>query len=155
MTVKGGVKLREAKATTLRRVLLAHSCAMGGEDVVGEVKGEGRRGGGRDYPPRATNQETNLFRFPPSAMLPWVLLVLAALGPAAGFQVGTHALRKPICLLRLVHIYGDLRTSLFPFVLERSWMAPTLNRTANTNALRCLPMCLFMQLGAGISLIHP
>ena len=39
MTVKGGVKLREAKATTLRRVLLAHSCAMGGEDVVGEVKG--------------------------------------------------------------------------------------------------------------------
>ena len=39
MTVKGEVKLREAKATTLRRVLLARSCAMGGEDVVGEVKG--------------------------------------------------------------------------------------------------------------------
>jgi len=37
--VKGGVKLREAKSTTLRRVLLACSCAMGGEDVVGEVKG--------------------------------------------------------------------------------------------------------------------
>jgi hypothetical protein len=37
--VKGGVKLREAEATTLRRVLLARSCAMGGEDVVGEVKG--------------------------------------------------------------------------------------------------------------------
>jgi len=31
--------LREAKAMTLRRVLLARSCAMGGEDVVGEVKG--------------------------------------------------------------------------------------------------------------------
>jgi len=29
-------KLREAKATTLRRVLLALSCAMGGQDVVGE-----------------------------------------------------------------------------------------------------------------------
>jgi hypothetical protein len=27
------------KATTLRRVLLARSCSMGGEDVVGEVKG--------------------------------------------------------------------------------------------------------------------
>jgi len=38
-TGKGEVKLREAKATTLRRVLLAHSCAKGGEDVVGEVKG--------------------------------------------------------------------------------------------------------------------
>jgi len=37
--VKGKVKLREAKATTLRRVLLARSCAMGEEDVVGEVKG--------------------------------------------------------------------------------------------------------------------
>ena len=37
--LKGGAKLREAKATTLRRVLLAHSCAMEGEDVVGEVKG--------------------------------------------------------------------------------------------------------------------
>jgi hypothetical protein len=37
--VKGGVEVREAKATTLRRVLLARSCAMGGEDVVGEVKG--------------------------------------------------------------------------------------------------------------------
>jgi hypothetical protein len=32
-------KLREAKATTLRRVRLACSCAMGGTDVVGEVKG--------------------------------------------------------------------------------------------------------------------
>jgi hypothetical protein len=28
--------LREAKATTLRKVLLARSCDMGGEDVVGE-----------------------------------------------------------------------------------------------------------------------
>jgi hypothetical protein len=28
------IKLREAKATTLRTVLLARSCAMGGEDVV-------------------------------------------------------------------------------------------------------------------------
>jgi len=37
--VKWGVKLREAEATTLRRVLLARSCAVGGEDVVGEVKG--------------------------------------------------------------------------------------------------------------------
>ena len=37
--MKGGVKLREAKATALRRVLLARSCAMGGEDVVREVKG--------------------------------------------------------------------------------------------------------------------
>jgi hypothetical protein len=37
--VKGEVKLRKAKATTLRRVLLARSCAMGGEDVWGEVKG--------------------------------------------------------------------------------------------------------------------
>jgi hypothetical protein len=37
--VKGEVKLREAKATTLGRVLPARSCAMGGEDVVGEVKG--------------------------------------------------------------------------------------------------------------------
>jgi len=37
--VKGGVKLREAKATTLMRVLLARSCVTGGEDVVGEVKG--------------------------------------------------------------------------------------------------------------------
>jgi hypothetical protein len=37
--VKGEKKLREAKATTLRRVLLARSCAMGGEDVVGELKG--------------------------------------------------------------------------------------------------------------------
>ena len=27
--MKGGVKLREAKVTTLRRVLLARSCAMG------------------------------------------------------------------------------------------------------------------------------
>jgi len=38
----GGVdqhELREAKATTFRRVLFARSCAMGGEDVVGEVKG--------------------------------------------------------------------------------------------------------------------
>ena len=32
-------KLREAKATTLRRVRLARSCAIGGTDVVGEVKG--------------------------------------------------------------------------------------------------------------------
>jgi len=32
--VKGGEKLPEAKATTLRRVLLARSC-HGGEDVVG------------------------------------------------------------------------------------------------------------------------
>jgi len=38
--VKGEVKLREAKATTLRRVLLARSCAIGEEDVVREVKGE-------------------------------------------------------------------------------------------------------------------
>jgi len=37
--VKGEVKLREAKATTLGIVLLARSCAMGREDVVGEVKG--------------------------------------------------------------------------------------------------------------------
>ena len=37
--MKREVKLREAKATTLRRVLLARSCAMGGEDVVREVKG--------------------------------------------------------------------------------------------------------------------
>jgi hypothetical protein len=29
---------REAKATTLRRVRLAHSSSMGGTDVVGEVK---------------------------------------------------------------------------------------------------------------------
>jgi len=36
--VKGGVQLRGAKATTLRRVLLARSCAMRGEDVVREVK---------------------------------------------------------------------------------------------------------------------
>jgi hypothetical protein len=36
--VKRGVKLREAKATTLRSVLHVRSCAMGGEDVVGEVK---------------------------------------------------------------------------------------------------------------------
>ena len=32
-------KQREAKATTLRRVRLARSCAMGGTDVAGEVKG--------------------------------------------------------------------------------------------------------------------
>jgi len=44
--VKGEVKLREAKATTLRRVLLARSCAMGGEDVVGEVKGVEEVGAG-------------------------------------------------------------------------------------------------------------
>ena len=31
-------KLREAKATTLRRVRLARSCAMGAKDVAGEVK---------------------------------------------------------------------------------------------------------------------
>jgi hypothetical protein len=31
--------LGEAKATTLGIVLLARSCAMGEEDVVGEVKG--------------------------------------------------------------------------------------------------------------------
>jgi hypothetical protein len=37
--VKGGVKIREAKATTLKRVLLARSCAMWAKDVVGEVKG--------------------------------------------------------------------------------------------------------------------
>jgi hypothetical protein len=37
--VKRGVKLREEKATTLRGVLLARSCAMAGKDVVGEVKG--------------------------------------------------------------------------------------------------------------------
>ena len=37
--MKAEVKLREAKATTLMRVLLARSCAMGGEDKVGEVKG--------------------------------------------------------------------------------------------------------------------
>jgi len=37
--VKKGEKLREAKATTLRRVRLARSCAMGGWDVEGEVKG--------------------------------------------------------------------------------------------------------------------
>ena len=37
--MKGEVKLREAKATTLRRVLFARSCAMEGEDVVGEVNG--------------------------------------------------------------------------------------------------------------------
>jgi hypothetical protein len=42
--VKGGVKLREAKATNLRRVLLARSCAMGGEDVVGEIKSAGEVG---------------------------------------------------------------------------------------------------------------
>jgi len=36
---KGEVKLREAKATTLGIVLHARSCAMGGEAVVGEVKG--------------------------------------------------------------------------------------------------------------------
>jgi hypothetical protein len=35
--VKKVEKLREAKGTTLRRV--RHSCAMGGKDVVGEVKG--------------------------------------------------------------------------------------------------------------------
>ena len=44
--MKGGVKLREAKATTLRKVLLARSCDMGGEDVVGEVKGVDSRSGG-------------------------------------------------------------------------------------------------------------
>jgi len=32
--VKGEVTQREAKATTLRKVLLARSCAMEGEDVV-------------------------------------------------------------------------------------------------------------------------
>ena len=32
-------KLQEAKVTTLRRVQLARSCAIKGEDVVGEVKG--------------------------------------------------------------------------------------------------------------------
>jgi len=37
--VKKGEKLGEAKVTTLRRVRLVRSCAMGGEDVVGEVKG--------------------------------------------------------------------------------------------------------------------
>jgi len=37
--VKKVEKLREAKATTLRRVRLARSCAMGGKDVVGKVKG--------------------------------------------------------------------------------------------------------------------
>jgi hypothetical protein len=35
----GRSKDREAKATTLRRVLLARSCAIGGEDLVGEIKG--------------------------------------------------------------------------------------------------------------------
>jgi len=35
-----GYVLREAKATTLRRVRLVRLCAMGKEDVVGEVKGE-------------------------------------------------------------------------------------------------------------------
>jgi len=44
--VKPIEKLREAKATTLRRVQLARSCAMGGEDVVGEVKGVDSRAGG-------------------------------------------------------------------------------------------------------------
>jgi hypothetical protein len=42
-------KLREAKAereaTTLRRVQLARSCAMGGKVVVGEVKGVDSRAG--------------------------------------------------------------------------------------------------------------
>ena len=38
-TLKGGLKLRKAKATTLGMVLHARSCAMGGGDVVGEVKG--------------------------------------------------------------------------------------------------------------------
>ena len=38
-TVEGEIKLREAKATTLGIVLHARSRAMGGEDVVGEVKG--------------------------------------------------------------------------------------------------------------------
>ena len=38
-TLKGGLKLRKAKATTLGIVLHARSCAMGGGDVVGEVKG--------------------------------------------------------------------------------------------------------------------
>jgi hypothetical protein len=38
-TVEGETKLREAKATTLGIVLHARSRAMGGEDVVGEVKG--------------------------------------------------------------------------------------------------------------------
>ena len=37
--MKGEIKLREAKATTLGIVLHARSRAMGGEDVVGEVKG--------------------------------------------------------------------------------------------------------------------
>ena len=38
-TLKGELKLRKAKATTLGIVLHARSCAMGEEDVVGEVKG--------------------------------------------------------------------------------------------------------------------
>ena len=38
-TLKGELKLRKAKATTLGIVLHARSCAMGGGDVVGEVKG--------------------------------------------------------------------------------------------------------------------
>jgi hypothetical protein len=37
--VKKVEKIREAKATTLRRVRPARSCAMGGKDVVGKVKG--------------------------------------------------------------------------------------------------------------------
>jgi hypothetical protein len=32
-------KLREAKAMTVKRVRPARSCAMGGKDVVAEVKG--------------------------------------------------------------------------------------------------------------------
>ena len=39
-------KLREAKATTLKRERLARSCAIGGKDVVGEVKGVDSRAGG-------------------------------------------------------------------------------------------------------------
>jgi hypothetical protein len=39
-------KLREAQVTTLRRVQLARLCAMGGEDVVKEVKGVDSRTGG-------------------------------------------------------------------------------------------------------------
>jgi len=37
---------REAKVTTWRRVQLARSCAMGGEEVVKEVKGVDCRAGG-------------------------------------------------------------------------------------------------------------
>jgi hypothetical protein len=40
-TMKRVEKLREAKATTVRRVLLARSCAMGGKGVVGEIKNIG------------------------------------------------------------------------------------------------------------------